>query len=155
MPLIPWRPWLWRPWEDWEEVDKWIDRWYKLIEREWPEIKEAEFIPPVDVYEKGDNVIVETQVPGIEPEKVDISVEDDKLILKGKSEKKSEVEEKDYYRKEVRYGSFYRVVGLPTKVIGDKAQATYEDGLLKIVIPKAPVAKAKKIKIKVKKSKKS
>jgi len=147
MALIPWRPgWLWRPWEDWwEDVDKWF-------EEKWPEIKTAEFMPPVDIYEKDNNLIVETPITGIEPEKVDISIEDNTLILKGKSEKKSEVEEKDYYRKEVRYGSFYRAVSLPTKVIGDKAEASYENGLLRITIPKAAEAKEKKIQIKVKKS---
>lgn len=144
MALIPWRSWLWRPWE---ELEDWL-------EEKWPEIKRAEFIPPVDVYEKGNNVIVETPITGIEPEKIDILVEDNTLVLRGKSEKKTEVEEKNYYRKEVRYGSFYREIGLPTKVIGDKAEATYEDGLLRIMIPKTAVAKEKKIKIKVK-SKKS
>ncbi|MFN3301492.1 MAG: Hsp20/alpha crystallin family protein [Patescibacteria group bacterium] len=147
MPLIPWRPWLWRPWE---EFEKELEDWF---EERWPEIKQAEFMPPVDIYEKGNNIIVETQISGIEPEKVDISVEDNTLILKGKSEKKSEVEEKNYYRKEVRYGSFYRALSLPTKVIGEKAEATYENGILKIVIPKAAEVKAKKIKVKVKKSK--
>jgi len=145
MALIPWRPWLWRPWEDWgEEIEKWF-------EEKWPEIKVAEFMPPVDIYEKGNNVIVETPITGIEPEKVDISVEDNTLVLKGKSEKKSEVEEKNYYRKEVRYGSFYRAVSLPAKVIGEKAEASYEDGLLRVVIPKAAIAREKKIKVKVKK----
>ena len=145
MPLVPWRGWLW-PWEEFE-------RWFEEFEERWPEFKTAEFIPPVDIYEKGDNLVVETQIVGIEPEKVDISIEDNTLIIKGKSEKKSEVEDKDYYRKEVRYGSFYRAVSLPTSVIGDKAEATYEDGILKITIPKAAKAKEKKIKVKVKKGK--
>jgi HSP20 family protein len=146
MPLVPWRPWLW----PWEEVEKWFEEFKEI----WPEIKSAEFIPPVDIYEKGDNLVVETQIAGIEPENVEISVEDNTLIIKGKSERKSEVEDEDYYRKEVRYGSFYRAISLPTPVIGDKAEATYEDGILTITIPKAAKAKEKKIKVKVKKSKK-
>jgi len=147
MALIPWRPWLWRPWEE-------IEKLFEEFEEKWPEIKSAEFVPPVDVYEKGNNVIVETPITGIEPEKVDISFENNTLILKGKSEKKSELEEKNYYRKEIRYGSFYRAIGLPTKVISDKAEATYEDGILKITIPKAPETKEKKVKIKIKTAKK-
>lgn len=144
MALIPWRPgWLWRYWEDWEDLDKWF-------EERWPEIKSAEFVPPVDIYEKDDNLVIETPITGIEPEKVDVSVEDNTLILKGKSEKKSEIDEKDYYRKEVRYGSFYRAVSLPAKVIGDKAEAEYKDGLLRVVIPKSAEAKEKKVKIKIK-----
>ncbi len=154
MALIPWRPWLWRPWENLEEWFAAFGEPRRWRGEKWPEIKAAEFILPVDVYEKDNKVVVETPLVGIKPEKVDVSVEDNTLILKGKSEKKSEVEEKNYYRKEVRYGSFYRAVSLPTKVIGDKAEASYEDGFLKVVIPKASVAKEKKIKIKVK-SKKS
>jgi len=72
------------------------------------------------------------------------------LIIQGKSEKKSEVEEKNYYRQEVRRGSFCRSVALPTHVVGDKANADYENGMLKITIPKAPEARAKKIDIKIK-----
>ncbi|MCX7779117.1 MAG: Hsp20/alpha crystallin family protein [Patescibacteria group bacterium] len=145
MALIPWRPWLWRPWED-------IERLFEDWKEEWPEIRAAEFIPPVDIYEKGGNLVVETPITGVDPEKIEVLVENNNLILKGKSEKKSEVEDKNYYRKEVRYGSFYRAIGLPTKVIGDKAEATYEDGLLRITIPKAEEVKEKKIKIKIKKS---
>jgi len=141
MAIIPFRHrWPWEPWED-------------MIERffgEWPEIKAREFVPPMDVYEKGGKVIVETPIAGVDPEKVAISVEDNVLTIKGKSEKKSEVEEKNYYRKEVRYGSFYRSVTLPADVIGTKAEASYKDGVLKIEIPKAPEKKEKKLKIKVK-----
>ena len=105
------------------------------------------FTPAVDMYEDKDNIIVETQLAGIDPEKVDISVEDNVLCLKGESEKKSEVDDKNYYRKEIRRGAFYRSIALPTKVDSEKAIATNEGGMLKIVIPKAPELKAKKIQI--------
>ncbi len=113
----------------------------------WP-MAQSNFTPAIDVYQDKDNVFVETPLAGIDPEKVDISVENDVLTIKGEVEKKSEVEDKDYYRKEVRSGSFYRAVQLPTRVDGDKAEANYEKGILKIVIPKAGEAKPKSIKIK-------
>lgn len=106
------------------------------------------FTPAVDMYEDKDNLIVETQLAGIDPEKVDISIENDVLCLKGEGEKKSEVEEKNYYRKEIRRGSFYRSIPLPAHVLGDQASAEAVDGVLKISIPKAPEAKPKKIEIK-------
>jgi len=109
------------------------------------------FTPAIDMYEDKDNVIVETQLGGIDPEKVDISIENNVLTIKGESEKKSEVEDKNYYRKEIRRGSFYRSIPLPTKVDGDKATAVNEDGLLKISVPKAPEVKPKTIKILAKK----
>jgi len=140
MALIPWR----RPWDE-------IEDWF---EHRLPEMKKAGFMPPVDIYKKGNNVVVETQISGIDPTKVEVSVEEGCLIIKGASEKKTEVDDKNYYRKEVHAGSFYRSVPLPIKVIGDKAQAVYEDGLLKVIIPKAPVTKTKKISVKVKKGKK-
>jgi len=75
------------------------------------------------------------------------------LCIKGESERQSEVDEKNYYRKEIRRGSFYRSVPLPTKVDGEKATAVNEDGILKISIPKAPEAQPKTIKIQSSKKK--
>ena len=109
------------------------------------------FTPAIDMYEDKDNVVVETQLGGIDPEKVDISIENNVLTIKGESEKKSEVEDKNYYRKEIRRGSFYRSIPLPTKVDGDKATATNDEGILKITVPKAAEIKPKTIKILAKK----
>ncbi len=114
---------------------------------------QAGFTPAVDMYEDKNSVIVETQLAGIDPDKVDIAIENDVLSIKGESEKKSEVEDKNYYRKEIRRGGFYRSVPLPTHVIGEKASAVAADGVLKISIPKAPEAKPKTIKIKTTKKK--
>lgn len=108
-------------------------------------------MPAIDMYEDKDNVIVETELAGIEPENVTVSIENDILTIKGSAEKKSEVEDKNYYRKEIRRGSFYRSIPLPTHVIGDKASASAEDGVLKISIPKAAESKPKNIKIETKK----
>jgi len=107
--------------------------------------KHGQFMPAVDVYEEKENIIVETQLAGIDPEKVDISIENDVLCIKGESEKKSEVEDKNYYRKEIRSGSFYRSIPLPAHVMGDKASAEAKDGVLRISIPKAEESKPKKI----------
>jgi HSP20 family protein len=103
------------------------------------------------MYEDKDNIVIETQLGGIDPEKVDISIENNVLSIKGESEKKSEVDEKNYYRKEIRRGSFYRSIPLPTKVDGDQATAVNEEGVLKITVPKAAEVKPKTIKIQNKK----
>lgn len=110
----------------------------------------AGFVPALDVYQDNDNVIIETPLPGIDPEKVNISVANDVLTIEGSSEKKTEVDEKDYYRKEIRAGSFHRAVALPASVNGEKASAEYKDGVLKITIPKEERAKPKQIKISAK-----
>lgn len=110
------------------------------------------YTPAVDVYEDNDNVIVEVPLAGVDPEKVNVSVEDDVLKIEGKSEHKSEVDEQNYYRKEVRYGSFYRAVPLPAHVKSDNAKASYDNGMLKVIIPKADEVKPKTIKVDIKKS---
>ncbi len=129
--------------EPFQEFDRFFDDWGMGNQ-------DQGFVPALDVYQDKDNVIVETPLPGIDPEKVNISVENDVLTIEGTSEKKSEVDEKDYYRKEVRTGGFHRAVALPTSVNGEQASADYNDGVLKITIPKEEHAKPKQIKVNVK-----
>ena len=138
MSLIKWTPFL----SEFDDMDK-------VMESMLPAVRGNQFgyTPAVDMYEDKDNIIIETQLGGIDSEKVDISIENNVLSIKGESEKKSEVEDKNYYRKEIRRGSFYRSIPLPTKVDGDKASAVNEDGILKITIPKASETKPKTIKI--------
>lgn len=111
---------------------------------------ETDFSPAIDVRQDKDNVIVETSLPGIDHEKIDISVENDVLTISGHTEEKNEVKREDYYRKEIREGSFSRSVILPMGVKADQADAHYDKGILKITLPKAEEAKPKRIAIKAK-----
>jgi len=113
-----------------------------------PSIRISE--PAVDMYEKDNKIIVEVEVPGVDPKDINVEIEDKTLRISGKTEKKEEVKEKDYYRKEIRKGSFERVISLPAEVKEDEVEATMEDGILKIVLPKEKVSAPKKIKIKKK-----
>lgn len=142
MSIIKWTPFF----SDFEDMDK-------IASSLLPSVKGEHFgfTPAVDMYEDKDNIVVETQLAGIDPDRVDISIENNTLCIKGESEKKSEIDDKNYYRKEIRRGSFFRSIPLPTKVDGDKASAVNEDGVLKINIPKASEIKPKSIKIQTKK----
>ena len=135
MSLIKWTPML----DPFNEMDRFFDG------------SASNFAPAVDVWEDNDNVYVETPLPGIDAEKVNIAIENDILTIEGSQEKKSEVDEKNYYRREVRYGSFHRAVALPAAVKGDEAKAEYANGVLKVVVPKEERAKPKKVKVEVKK----
>jgi len=110
----------------------------------------TDFTPAVDVYQDNDNVIVEAPLAGVDPEKVDITIENDVLTISGHAEDEKEVKRENYYRKEVRKGSFSRSVILPMSVKADAAEAHSEKGMLKIVIPKADEVKPKKIAVKIK-----
>ncbi len=126
-----------------------LDKWFEDI---MPS-DGGSFLPAIDVYQTKDAVIVETPLAGVDPEKVSISIENDVLTVEGSTEHKSEVDDKHYYRKEVRSGSFHRAVALPAAVDGDKAEAVFENGMLKITIPKEERVLPKTIKVKVKSSK--
>ena len=136
--LIKWTPFL----EPFEDMDKMFSEFTPSL---WG--GQAGFVPAVDVYDDKENVIVETQLAGIDPEKVNVTIENDVLYLKGESEKRSEVEDKNYYRKEIRRGSFYRRIQLPYHVDGNRASAEAIGGVLKIMIPKSEETKPKTIKI--------
>jgi len=142
MSLIKWTPFF----QEFDDMEKMMGEMMPAVRGQ-----QFGFTPAIDMYEDKDNVVVETQLGGIDPEKVDISIENNVLTIKGESEKKSEVEDKNYYRKEIRRGSFYRSIPLPTKVDGDKAIATNDEGILKVTVPKAPEVKPKTIKISAKK----
>ncbi len=107
------------------------------------------FTPAVDVYETDKAVVVETPLAGFNPEDVKISVENGVLTLQGEHKKEHEIEEKNYYRKEVRSGAFYRQIALPTAVLEDKVEASFEEGVLKITCPKTKSAELKKVEIKI------
>ena len=142
MSLIKWTPMF--PFED-------FDRFFDEMMPSKKGVKG--FMPAVDVYEKNKNVVVEMPLANIDPDKIDISIENDVLHVKGSTEKKSEVDDKNYYRKEISSGSFYRTIPLPASVVADKTSAVHENGVLKILMPKAAPKKEKKIKVQVKKGK--
>ena len=93
-------------------------------------------------------------LPGVEASEIDISIEDDLLTVSGSREEEVESKEKDYYSKEIRRGSFARTVRLPKMVKADKAEASYEEGLLKIKIPAILNAKENSVKVPIKNNKK-
>lgn len=137
MSLIKWTPFF-NPFEE-------MDRDLRELA---PMMRGGEgFVPAIDMYEKDDAFIVEAQLAGIDPEQVSIAIDNDVLSIKGTSEQKSEVDEKNYYRKEIRRGSFYRSLPLPAQVLGDEAVAEAKGGVLTIRIPKAKKAEPKQIKI--------
>lgn len=103
----------------------------------------------VDVYEEKGNIVAEMNLPGINPEKLEISVHDEYLKIFGTREEERESKEKSYYSKEIKRGAFERLVKLPTKVKVDKAEAKFKDGTLRIILPKMEDEKTEKIKVQI------
>lgn len=104
-----------------------------------------------DVYEDGTNIVAEMNLPGLQGDDIDVEVRDNHLRVAGKREEVNEKKGKDHYAKEIQRGSFERVIPLPTAVKQDKVDASYEDGVLKVTMPKREEKGDKKVKVKVKK----
>lgn len=138
MPIVPYHPF-------WD-----LDRWFG--EEEWPFRLPAMRTPRIDIYEDDGSVVAEAELPGVDPKNIEVEVKDNVLKVEARAEEKKEEKGKGYYRKEISTGFFKRAIPLPVEVIGEKADASYEGGILKVVIPKAKPKKAegKKTKIKVK-----
>ena len=116
------------------------------------EVSTRTWAPPVDIYENGDNLVLKAELPGINPDDVEIRVEDNTLYLKGERKFEKDVKEQNYHRVERSYGTFTRSFSLPNSVDADKVVANYKDGVLTLTMPKKEEAKPKTIKINVSKA---
>jgi HSP20 family protein len=103
--------------------------------------------PAVDIFERGDDLIVRAEVPGVQKEQLESQVEDGTLVLSGERKRESEVREEDAYRLERSYGKFSRSFRLPATVDPSKITAQYRDGVLELRLPKLDQARPRKVAI--------
>jgi HSP20 family protein len=148
--LVPWRPF-----QDLQEMERRFDEmfgrpFWPMTWRRIPTI-EPGWLPAIEVFEKEDKFVVKADLPGMKQEDIGVSVVGDTLTLKGERKSETEVKEEDYHCCERSYGSFSRLISLPSNVDAKKIEASYEDGVLEIILPKAPEIKPKKVTITTKK----
>jgi HSP20 family protein len=108
-----------------------------------------ELSPTVDIYEKGGEIVLRAEVPGIRKEDIHVDIKDRTLTIAGEKRKEEKTERKDYYRLESAYGSFVRTFTLPSEVQADKARASCKEGVLEIRIPKTEEAKSRTRQVRV------
>ena len=92
--------------------------------------------PQVEIFERGNSLVVRADLPGLSREDVDVEVEDDALVIRGERHSDVEDEQEGYYRSERSYGSFYRAIPLPDGVDASACNATFKDGVLEVTLPK-------------------
>jgi HSP20 family protein len=140
------------PFRDFEGMRKEMDRlWGSLFEGGLKRggNGEVQWIPSLDLSETKSDLVVNAELPGIDPKDVDISLNDGLLTIQGERKQEKEEKGEDFHHIERTYGSFSRSVRLPKEVKQDKINASFKNGVLKIVLPKSEEAKKKEIKIKV------
>ena len=125
-----------------------MDRFAKEMSDAWrPFTLEHSLAPNTDVYEEKDQLVMKTELPGIDKKDLDISLEGDRLTIK--AEKKEEVkEDATHHTRERYYGQYFRSVTLPYPVKESEIAATFDNGVLELRLTKAEEVKAKKIEIK-------
>ncbi len=124
------------------------DMFEEMMEHPWYKSEGfgTDFFPSMDVREKGDELEVKAELPGIEPDDVDISIENNQLVIQGEKEEKKEDKEGRTYS-ECSYGAFYRSIPLGANVDEDKIKAKFKKGVLTVKIPRAEKDKGRKIAI--------
>jgi HSP20 family protein len=130
-----------RRWEPWSEALALREQMRNLLEAQ----QGGGDVFPIDLYEEDDAVHVEAQLPGVKPEDVDITIQGNALSIHAERHERHERREGRYYRRESSFGSFYRSVALPTTVDPQGAEARFEDGVLKVALPKSEEARPRRI----------
>jgi HSP20 family protein len=107
------------------------------------------FVPALDLSETADGYLVEVVAPGLKPEDVQITLENNVLTIKGELHQETQDKQRNYHRVERRYGAFQRTIALPTTVKSDAIKAELNNGILRLDIPKAEEVKPRRIDVKI------
>lgn len=112
------------------------------------ELMRGAWSPNVDIFENKDQIVLEVELPGMKPEDVDISIENNVLTIHGERKFEKKDEGDNYHRIERSYGAFTRSFTLPPTVSSENVDATFDNGILRLTLAKREEAKPKKIEIK-------
>ncbi len=113
----------------------------------WREPRESSLSLPVDLVETDDNLVIRTDLPGVDPEEVEIDITDHTLTIQGEFEAEDEGDRDNVHFQERRYGKFQRSIALPTTVDAESAEAEFEKGVLRVMLPKEEAAKPRRISV--------
>ena len=105
--------------------------------------------PALDVQEDKDKFTIRVELPGLKREDIDVSLQDDALVISGERKSEKVEEGVEVHRQERFYGRFQRALTLPERVAADQVKADYKDGVLTVTLPKTEEAKPKKIDVSV------
>jgi HSP20 family protein len=122
---------------------------FGMMEWNVPETATTAWMPLVDIFEEAEFIRLVAELPGVKPENVQIAVEGTLLTIKGDKEQVAEEKAEKVHRYERTYGAFERSFTLPATVAPDKIKATYDNGVLTVLLPKVEAAKPHLIKVEV------
>lgn len=144
MPLIRWD----RP----NDLFRLRNEFDRMFERAFRRLPGGPWEPSVDFFERGNELVLRAELPGVDPKDVDVTVTEDSVILKGELRHEDRVNRDGYYHSERRYGTFARQVALPAEVRPEAARADFRNGILEVTIPKTEEARARSFKVPIKRA---
>ncbi len=143
----------WDPFSDMRQMQDAMDKLWRRVgtssrnPAETPEIEA--WAVPLDVTRNGDDTVIRASMPGVAPEDIQVSIEDNVLTIKGETAESHREEGDTYLMRERRTGSFHRALRLPDSVAPDKVAPRYEHGVLTITVPKAEEKRARQLTVQV------
>ncbi len=141
---------VWNPFRELARIEQELNKVFNELvpTRTTAEVAQAQaWTPRVDVYEKDNKIVIEAEIPGAKKEDIEVKIRDNAVVIKGEVKREEEKKEENYYRSERFYGVFERVIPLPAEVKAEEAKASFENGILKLEIPKATAEKEVKIEV--------
>jgi HSP20 family protein len=140
----------WEPFRGAATLQEQVNRLFgNVLEHSGEESSLTSWAPAVDIYETEHEMVVKADLPEVDPKELDIRVENNLLTIRGERKFEKKVNEDNYLRVERAYGSFSRSFSLANTVNAEAIKADYQNGVLKLTIPKREEAKPKQIKVNV------
>lgn len=139
----------WNPNRQMDDLTRLMDRlWENRLLDTFSENEPRTWGFPVDILETEENYVIKASLPGINPEDLEVTFEDNQLSIRGEVRMEELGEDEQVHLRERRFGRFARVIGLPTHIEADKISAQYDNGVLTLTLPKSEQARPKRISVK-------
>ncbi len=132
------------------EINKMFDTFFRGSEQEESALLPSIWSPATDIAEHDNEYVVKVELPGVSKDEVKITMEENVLTIRGEKKQEKESKNSSFHRVERSYGAFQRCFTLPTNVRAEKIDASFNNGMLSIVLPKSEESKPKQIEVKVK-----
>lgn len=142
----------WRPFQEMEIISRQIDRMFDEMldfNRSLAKYKRENWTPAIELKDTREDLILRSELPGLDAKNLEVQVARQAVLISGEITDEPNTDESGYYRSELHYGRFRRMINLPVPIKNEQVKAEFKNGILKLVMPKTEEAKFKKVNIDV------
>ncbi len=142
----------WRPFQEIEIISRQMDRMFDEMldfNRSLTKYHTTSWRPAIELKDNIGNLILRSELPGLDAKKLEVQVAKQAVLISGEITDESNTQESSYYRSELHYGRFRRMVNLPVPIENEQVKAEFKNGILKLILPKTEEVKFKKVNVEV------